>query len=149
MFIIRWAVFGVLWWGLSQGGTEQWPLSIFFISAAALLSIIMVPAQHMSLTGFLRFIPFYIFKSVMGGLDVAGRALRPSMPLKTGFIDYPLKLEHNTARVVFVWVVSLLPGTAGISLREKELRIHVIDEDLLHEQQLNSLERHLADMFKC
>lgn len=146
-FIIRWIMFAVLWWGMTHGDMRQWALSVFFITAAAFLSIVLVPVQRLSLRELLRFIPFFGILSVQGGLDVAARALSPSMPLKTGTIEYCLGLQNPAARVVFVWAVSLLPGTVGISLTEKNLCIHVLDKKLSHEGRLRKLEERIAGIF--
>ncbi|MFO7727457.1 MAG: Na+/H+ antiporter subunit E [Desulfonatronovibrio sp.] len=147
-FIIRWIIFAVLWWGLTHGDMRQWALSVFFISAAAFVSIMLVPVQGISLKGMVRFIPFFGILSVQGGLDVAARALSPSMPLKTGKIEYSLQLHNPGPRVVFVWSVSLLPGTAGVDLTGKKLCIHVLDKNLSHEGRLRKLEERIAGIFK-
>lgn len=147
-FIVRWILFAVLWWGLSAGVVSQQPLIIFVVSVSAGLSTLLIPAQRVSVVGIIRFVPFFICQSVLGGMDVASRAFRPSMPLKTGFINYNLKLNHPTARVIFVWVVSLLPGTAGVQLADQYLRIHVLDRDLSHEQTLKNLEQRVSAIFR-
>ncbi len=147
-FIMRWIIFAVLWWGLSAGKMSQELLIIFIITISTVLSSMLIPPQKISITGILRFAPFFIRLSVLGGLDVASRAFRPSMPLKTGFINYNLKLTHPTARVIYVWVVSLLPGTASVRLIEQDLCVHVLDRDLDHNQTLKDLEQRVAALFR-
>jgi multicomponent Na+:H+ antiporter subunit E len=63
-------------------------------------------------------------------------------------MNYNLKLANSTARVIFVWVVSLLPGTASVQLVGQILRIHVLDQELSHKQRLRELEKHVAALFK-
>lgn len=144
----RWVFFAVLWWGLTAGRTEQLALSVTVVTVSALLSCLLVTPQHINAWGTLKFIPFFIRLSIQGGLDVASRAFRPSMPLKTGFISYRLNLTRSAARVIFVWVVSLLPGTVSVQLTPQGLDIHVLDLDLAHEQRLMELEHYVNGLFR-
>ncbi|WP_051617232.1 Na+/H+ antiporter subunit E [Desulfonatronovibrio hydrogenovorans] len=146
--LLRWFIFGIIWWGLSEGQWREPWAAFFFISAAALLSALLVPFQKISLRGLLSFIPFFVHLSIMGGIDVASRAIRPSMPLRTGFFQYSISLEHPTARVIFIWVVSLLPGTASVQLKEDLLQIHVLDRQLSHQKRLHELEEHIKSLFR-
>ena len=147
-FIVRLMIFAVLWWGLSSGVMTQQLLIFFVITVSAALSSLLIPPQKISIFGIFKFSPFFIRLSILGGLDVASRAFKPSMPLKTGFISYNLNLTHPTARVIFVWVVSLFPGTAGVQLVDRYLRIHVLDQDLSHNQRLRELEQHVKALFR-
>lgn len=147
-FLIRWIIFALIWWGLSAGAGGQTVLSMAIISLSAALSTLLVPSQAIIPYGALRFIPVFIHLSVLGGLDVATRAFRPSMPLKTGFVSYTLHLNHPAARILFVWTVSLLPGTASVKLNDQMLRIHVLDRELTHEKRLKELEQHIAGIFR-
>ncbi len=147
-FVFRLALFGVIWWGLAGGSLQDWPLALFFILAAAASSMFLVPGQKLRLAGIPGFIPFFLHLSLMGGLDVTSRAFRPSMPLETGIIMHRVRLEHPTARVLFVWVVSLLPGTASVQLTDQRLRIHVLDSDQPHHKRLQDLEKKIQALFK-
>ncbi len=147
-FLVRWIIFAIMWWGLSAGKLSQPILIIVVITLSAVLSSLLIPPQQLRVMGIIRFTPFFIYLSILGGLDVASRALRPSMPLKTGFINYSLRLNHPTARVIFVWVVSLLPGTASVQLAGDHLRIHVLDQDLAHRKRLRDLESNVRALFR-
>lgn len=50
-------------------------------------------------------------------------------------------------RVLFLWVVSLLPGTAAVDLQGDKARIHVLDQRLADSGTLRELERRIAAMF--
>ncbi|EFI34661.1 cation antiporter [Desulfonatronospira thiodismutans ASO3-1] len=147
-FAFRLALFGVIWWGLAGGSLQDWPLGLFFVLAAAVSSMFLVPGQNLRLPGLPGFIPFFLHLSLLGGLDVTSRAFRPSMPLKTGIIMHRVQLEHPTARVLFVWVVSLLPGTASVQLVDQSLRIHVLDAAQPHQDRLKDLEKRIQALFR-
>ncbi|WP_291319158.1 Na+/H+ antiporter subunit E [Desulfonatronospira sp.] len=147
-FAFRVALFGVIWWGLAGGSFQDWPLGGVFVLAAAVSSMFLVPGQSLRLPGLPGFIPFFLHLSLLGGLDVTSRAFRPSMPLKAGIITHTVRLEHPTAKVLFVWVVSLLPGTASVQFTQQVLHIHVLDMHQPHLQRLQDLEERIQALFR-
>jgi len=146
--VFRLTLFGFIWWGLSGGSFQDWPLGLFFVLGAAVSSMFLVPGQNLRLLGLLGFIPFFLHLSLLGGLDVTSRAFKPSLPLETGIIMHKVRLEHPTARVLFVWVVSLLPGTASVQLTDQVLRIHVLDTEQPHQERLKDLEKRIQALFR-
>ena len=50
-------------------------------------------------------------ESIMGGVDVARRALSVRLPLRPWFVVYPVHLPPGPARNVFGALTSALPGT--------------------------------------
>ena len=50
-------------------------------------------------------------ESIMGGVDVARRALSVRLPLRPGFVVYPARLPPGLACNVFGALTSALPGT--------------------------------------
>ena len=53
----------------------------------------------------------FLYQSVVAGADVARRALDPRLPLRPGFVAYPVGFPPGAARNVFATLTSLLPGT--------------------------------------
>ncbi len=55
-------------------------------------------------------------QSLVGSWDVARRALNPRLPLRPGFVVYPVRLPPGPARHAFGALTSALPGTlpAGV-----------------------------------
>ena len=53
----------------------------------------------------------FLRQSIGAGIDVAWRALDPRLPLRPGFVVYPVSIPPGTARNVFTTLTSLLPGT--------------------------------------
>ena len=50
-------------------------------------------------------------ESIMGGVNVARLALNPRLPLRTGFVVYPVCLPAGMARNTFGAMTSSMPGT--------------------------------------
>ncbi len=143
--MIRMSVFALLWLGLA-GSLRQWPLALAFVTAAAVSSLILYAPIPFRPAGLVRFIPFFLVSSLQGGLDVARRAFSPAMPLQPGLIIHSLNIVHPVAKVVFIWVVSLLPGTASVHLDGQRLHIHVLDAHLDHALKLEKLEHYVSEL---
>ena len=70
----------------------------------------------------------FIRQSISGGVDVAWRALDPRLPLRPGFVAYPVRLPPGAARNVFCAFTSALPGTLPAGVDERgALVYHCLD----------------------
>jgi multicomponent Na+:H+ antiporter subunit E len=103
--------------------------------------------QRMRLVGLLRFLPFFIWQSVLGGLDVVSRVMRPTMRIAPGFLDYRMRLQKPAARLLFVNSLSLLPGTLAADLDGDALRIHALDLGADLKDELVRLEGAVAAVY--
>lgn len=129
--------FAAVWFGL--------PLTL--AGAAIALKLLPARARLWSPAGLLRFVPWFVRESVLGGADVARRALHPRLPLAPSFLAYTTALPEGPARTFLAGLISLLPGTLSAEWRGAELRVHVLDEALAVEDRLRLLERRVADLF--
>lgn len=147
--LVRAFVFTALWSLLSNHTWHDWPLILLAVAAAVAASFALWPvaAWRWRLVPFLRFVPYFLWESLTGGIDVARRALSPAMPLVPALIDFPLRLRSEAARVFFAWTLSLLPGTASVRLDATRLRVHVLDGRLPNERKLRQLESRVAALF--
>jgi multicomponent Na+:H+ antiporter subunit E len=68
-------------------------------------------------------------QSIIAGLDVARRALDPRMPLRPGFVTYPVRFPPGPARNTFTTLTSLLPGTVPAGDEHGQLVYHCLDID--------------------
>lgn len=137
----------LLWYGLSGG--EGWLFAIPAIIATLLLSRVLLADSHhrLSLPGLLRFMLFFLHKSVVGGLDVAWRALSPSLPLDILEIDYRFSTQDPAAITVFIGTLSLMPGTLSVKLSDGVLTVHSIAGDIRPE--LTLLEARAVGLFQA
>jgi multicomponent Na+:H+ antiporter subunit E len=69
----------------------------------------------------------FLRQSVVAGIDVARRALDPRLPLRPGFVVYPVGLPPGPARSMFTTLMSLLPGTVPTAPNGGGLVIHCLD----------------------
>lgn len=117
------------------------------IIIAVYISIKLEPASQFSISGLLRFTPFFIQHSVSGGLDVALRAIRPQLNINPDIIEFKPRLTPGIQEYIMLITVNLLPGTLCTSLQDGNLQIHVIDKSIDYLSELKSIEARVADIF--
>ena len=143
--LLRAAGFAILWWVLAEGRLEDpWVIAVCLGAALAVSAWIspIRPGVWRPL-GILRFVPCFLIWSVQGGIDVARRAFHPAMPLRPEILTWTLRGSRRQS-ILLAWIVSLLPGTAAVSLENGMLRIHVLDSRLPVRKTLRDLERRVA-----
>ncbi len=144
-------VYAVLWVALVRGQVvESWYLGVPTVVAASYMSwrITTLKASRVRLIGLLRFLPLFWWRSLLGGIDVAVRALRPSLPIRPDLLMYELRLDPDSmATRFFAEVISLLPGTLCTQLLSDSLEVHVIDRDMPVAQELAVIEEAIARVF--
>jgi multicomponent Na+:H+ antiporter subunit E len=145
----RAAVLALLWWALSGADFSSPLLVAIAIAGATAASIALVPPlARWRLVPLLRFATFFVRQSLLGGLDVARRAMhlrRP--PLAPRLVERDLELDSDGARVFFAGCASLLPGTLTAELRGSRVTVHVLDVRLPWERTLDALEERIALLF--
>ena len=149
LFIVRLVVFAGMWWVVSEGDLPFAIVSGAVVTVAAAASIVVLPAGSNPLRwrGVVRFVPWFLAQALAGGIDVARRAWSPGLPIDPGVVEVPLRLEGTPARVAFAWAMSLMPGTATVTLEEDRVTVHALDQRLPVEARLLELERRLAEAF--
>ncbi|PTN35301.1 Na+/H+ antiporter subunit E [Desulfonatronum sp. SC1] len=142
--------FSLLWWILTEGGSLFSVLGLLGVGMAVLVSFRLLPPRSWPLRplAVVRFLPFFLWQSLLGGLDVASRSMRLKVNVTPILITHVFTKESEAARVLFVWVVSLLPGTAAVDLQVDKALIHVLDQRLADSSTLRELERKVAGMFR-
>jgi multicomponent Na+:H+ antiporter subunit E len=143
-------VFTMIWWILTEGEAmfSAWTLVGTGLSVA--ITVLLWPPGSWTLRFWplIRFVPFFMWHSLLGGMDVAYRALCPAAHVRPQTIAFSFTLQKEIARVFFIWAVSLLPGTAAIGLDKDVATIHILDVGLSDMDKLHELERHIADIFE-
>lgn len=138
-----------LWWVLTNGSPVSWLIGLPALAGAAWASrrLNRSSSTRISLSGLARFLPFFLWQSLRGGVDVALRTLSPLMRIRPGFSRYRTGLRTPAARTFFANCVCLLPGTLAADLRAEWLEVHVINVESDPNAELASLERVVAGVF--
>ena len=145
--VFRTVLFALLWWILTEGAVNSWLVGAPVVLFAVLVSGVLLPGVSWSLSGLVRFVPFFLWRSLYGGVDVARRALHPRLPISPGLLDYRWRLPPGLPRVFMANTVSLLPGTLSAELDDVYLHVHVLDETGAFTSELQVVEERVARLF--
>lgn len=148
-FCLRTLIFAGLWWSVADFDPESWVIGGPAVVLAALAGVLLEqPGRwRWRLRGVLGFLPFFLWHSLKGSLDVAGRALRPGLALTPDLLEYPLSLAEGPARTFFLNSVNLLPGTLSVALEGDRLQVHLLDAAPTSIGELRQLEERVAALF--
>lgn len=148
-FSIWTAVLASLWVILAGADPASWVIGIPAVATALWAKSRLSDArvQGLSALGVIRFVPYFLRESVKGGVDVALRVLGPQVRVNPGYLDYPLRLRRPSARVLFLDVVNLLPGTLSADVQGDRAKIHTLDLGGDPTRPLMELEERVAALF--
>lgn len=142
----RFALFVLGWLILTAGDPSALLPGLLAAAGATWLAhrLARVGDRPLRLRLLVRQFPGFLWRSLLGGLDVASRALRPSMPLAPGWIRYRTRLPEGAARVALGSQLSLMPGTLAAGSDGDELLIHCLDTRADVQRAIAQEERRLA-----
>lgn len=109
--------------GAFAAAVTAWVVSDLLVSQPRKLSVVRLAHLIKYL------IKYFLVDEVRAHLDVARRALSPSMPLNPGFVEVPYDLESEYAVLMVANSVTNTPGTVTVAVDEgrKRMYIHWID----------------------
>jgi multicomponent Na+:H+ antiporter subunit E len=127
--VLRAAWFLVLWLVLIGADPADLPAGALAAALATWVSLLLLPPGRAarSPAGMARLASRFLLQSVIAGADVARRALDPRLPLRPGFVTYPVHFPPGMTRNVFTTLTSLLPGTVPTGEDNGELVYHCLD----------------------
>ncbi len=149
MPLIPLLVLVLAWWVLAGSEPDGWVAGAIAVAVAMGLHLALGGGggSRVRPVGLLRFGPWFLLQSVRGGVDVARRALAPSLPLRPGFLEYRIRIREEHARVFFLNCVSLLPGTFSARLDGAVVRVHLLADRQRVPARLAELEERVAALF--
>lgn len=145
--VSRALLFSLAWWILADGAASSWWIGAPAALLTVITSLALIPAAPFSWFELARFVPFFLYRSLLGGADVARRAFHPRMPIDPDLVEYPLRLPPGLARVFMVNTINLLPGTLCAEIDSKRLRVHVLDARNNFQSEIEAVETGVARMF--
>jgi multicomponent Na+:H+ antiporter subunit E len=127
---VRAALFLAFWLMISGWGLTDLPVGLAAVAGATWASLSLLPPKRSQLrfASLVALLANFFRQSLVSGVDVARRALQPSMKLQPGFIDCPLRLPAGSQRNAFCALSSLMPGTLATGTNaEGALLVHCLD----------------------
>jgi multicomponent Na+:H+ antiporter subunit E len=125
----RAAAFYALWIVLIGVAPADLAAGVLAAGAAAWTSVVLLPPapRRMGWGNALALVPYFLWKSLVAGVDVARRALAPRVRVNPGFVTHPTRLPRGAARNTFATFTSLMPGTVPCADEEGGLIYHCLD----------------------
>ncbi|MBN2839738.1 MAG: Na+/H+ antiporter subunit E [Coriobacteriia bacterium] len=147
--LVRAGALAFTWWVLTGGDRASLGFGIPVSLAAAVLSLPLAPPRStgLRLAGVPPFGVYFITRSIAGGMDVARRALAPSMPIDPALVEYHISLTGTAPRVIFANTISLLPGTLSARIDGDALLVHALDGSGSIPTELRELESKVGALF--
>jgi len=145
--LTRLILFSTLWLLLAGAQWKSPAVAMLAIIAGVFASLILWPDGWPRIRW--KSVPaltiYFFGRSLSGGLDVARRAFSPSLPVAPSFITYETRLDTNAGRVMFTWMIGMMPGSSSVNLdSHNRITVHVIDPALSGREDLAILEDKLA-----
>jgi multicomponent Na+:H+ antiporter subunit E len=139
----RFALFLGLWLVLSDAAPAGLPFGVLAAGLACWASLRLRP-EPLRMTPFamLRLAGHVAWQAVKGGVDVAGRAFNPRLPLRPGLVPYTPLQAPGMGRDMFTALASLAPGSLPAGLDgEGRVVVHALDTAQDVAGELTALER--------
>lgn len=145
--LLRLGLLTFFWFVLSGGETREPAFAAVAIVLTVILSLWLWPPHSWPLRALeiLRFFPWFCWHSLLGGWDVALRAMRRDMGLDPTIHRFSCDLPPH-GRCILAWTISLLPGTACVFIREKDMEIHLLNRKSA--DSLRELEKRIERLLK-
>lgn len=145
----RTLLFSVMWWALTDGTPSSWWIGVPAVACAVIVSLALVPPVGIVWREVMRFVPFFLWHSFKGGVDVAWLVFHPRLPIAPELIEYPLRLPPGLSQVALINITSLLPGTLSVEIEGQQLTVHVLGSQGDYLSGLRALEQRVGRIWGC
>lgn len=137
----------IIWWILTDGAPSSWWIGVPVVLLSSTASSALIPPVPFVWFELLKFVPFFLLHSFLGGLDVARRVFQPKLPITPDLIEYPVRLPPGLPLVFMANMISLLPGTLSVAFDQRVLKVHVLDKSRDFMAELEMVEQNVARLF--
>ncbi|SFP39860.1 Na+/H+ antiporter subunit E [Tranquillimonas alkanivorans] len=146
----RGLVLSGVWLILTSADPGAYAVGAVTVAAATWLSFrLRSPrASPVNLLRAASLLPGFLWQSLLGGVDVARRALDPRLPLAPGWFVLPARLREGSPRVVLGGEFSLLPGTLVAGTRKDRFLVHVLDRTRPVEREFEAGQEEMREVFR-
>lgn len=125
--VLRGVVLAAVWLILAGAELEPLLMGVICVPLATWLSLRLMPGGVPVRPGMvIALAPRFIWRSLIGGLDVARRAFDPRLPIRPGWIEIATTLPDG-GKVALGGELSLMPGTLSAGVDGDRLLIHALD----------------------
>ncbi|MCJ1708362.1 Na+/H+ antiporter subunit E [Microbacterium sp. VKM Ac-2923] len=158
--LVRLCAVALLWLAATEAAASALVYGLATVPVVVAVTYVLLPRRrtarrgdHRGLAGrrvrgiliILGIAGWVLWRSVVGGVDVARRALHlPRADIDPRWSEYETRLRSGPARVALALVMNLMPGSLSARLDGARLEVHVIDPSLDVHSSIAALEERLA-----
>jgi multicomponent Na+:H+ antiporter subunit E len=157
--LLRFAVFGLVWLALSGADPANIPYGVIAVAATTALSMALLPPAQPTirrwparLWGTLVLVAWFLQQSIIGGFDVARRAVWPKVDIEPAVVDVHVTLPQGPAQQLSLLLMNLLPGSMVQHVKYVEdkpvAEIHTLSLDLEPKKQWAALQHRVQQAFQ-
>jgi multicomponent Na+:H+ antiporter subunit E len=141
----------VVWWILTEGdrGGLGFGVAVALVVSFYTVRAFAPPRHRIRLHRLPSFGLFFLVRSVLAGVDVARRLLRPTLPISPGRLVMRVTLPGGGPTWLLANTLSLLPGTVTSRLEGDELELHCLDLEGDVAASVRQAEAQVASLFGC
>ncbi|MFT4613768.1 MAG: multicomponent Na+:H+ antiporter subunit E [Bacteroidia bacterium] len=139
----------VFWVILTDGEPSSWLLGI----PAIVLTVWMMhrfplfkAPLKIHLGPLLKFIPWFLLKSIRGGLEVSRPALSRSLSLNPALFEHECALVDPRSMAIFAMCLNVLPGTTTVRMDAGTILIHSLTSVAAARLEVAELEQKITTM---
>ncbi len=141
------AFFAFLWWAFTDSSTYQLWIGLGLIVLATAVSLKNPVGEKqprgVRAVAIAKFIPYFIYQSLKGGVLVAKLAFLPHRRVRSEYYYHEVQIpaDETMARMCFAACLCIFPGTLSCGYNGDVLTIHVLDSDMLDKKAVLDLEQ--------
>jgi multicomponent Na+:H+ antiporter subunit E len=145
----RFLLFLGLWLVISEAHLDLLHYGVLAAAAATAISRLIWrrSGRTISIFAVLAYMPGFLWRSLMGGIDVAWRVFHPRLPIAPAFLAYDSRDDDETGRVLLTDILSLMPGTLGAGLAGRRATIHLLADEPATRRLIEEEDSRLAHIF--
>lgn len=88
--------------------------------------------------------PWLIWAIVKANLDVAGRILKPGLPISPQLIRVKASQKSDLGKVIYANSITLTPGTVSVDVDGGEILVHAISREAAADVETGDMDRRVV-----
>ena len=88
--------------------------------------------------------PWLIWAIVKANIDVAGRILKPALPISPQLIRVKASQKSDLGKVIYANSITLTPGTVSVDVDGDEILVHAISREAAAEVETGDMDRRVV-----
>lgn len=144
-FLFWLLVYAALWYVLAGGA--GWAFGVPTVFLACLLAVYLkaqpcrIQLRHLPV-----FLLFFLRSALVGGADVARRAVHVRCPIAPAWVHYRFQSHDSRVRLLVSAIVGLFPGTLASKIEGDQMHVHVLDKNSDWQNTVAQLEEKLTQL---